>query len=103
MVELQIEANLRCRRVGLALQLVAIEQLKRADEEGMLRSRWQALLEVVDTPDEAVAWCLKQQRRKPPSRERPADGIAYRKGVMHGLLVATASLVVVAAVSAARK
>ena len=81
----------------------AIEQLKRADEEGMLRSRWQALLEVVDTPAEAVAWCLKQQRRKPPSRERPADGIAYRKGVMHGLLVATASLVVVAAVSAARK
>ena len=34
-----------------------VDQLKRADKEGMLRKRWYEYVTVVDTPEAALAWC----------------------------------------------
>lgn len=61
-----------------------IKQLQRCYDEGMLRKRWTEYVEVAKTADEAVAWCLKQQRR--PAKAKPKDVSRYRTGVLHGVL-----------------
>ena len=63
-----------------------VDQLKRADKEGMLRKRWSEYVTVVDTPEAALAWCSQQKTRvKPPKREEIMI-ILYQDGLRHGLI-----------------
>ena len=71
----------------------SIAQMKRAHADGLLRHPLSAYFEVVDTPQDAVAWCLKQPRRELPPKSNPAID-AYRQGARHGALVVAAALVV---------
>ena len=71
-----------------------IEQMRRAFADGMLRHQVTDYFTVVEEPSDAIAWCLKQQRRATPPR-KPADGGAYRAGVLHGALAALAASVAV--------
>ena len=66
----------------------SIAQLDAAFKAGMLRYPLSAYMEVVSTPEAAVAWCLKQERRELPGAP-PTEGAAtYRQGVTHGLAAA---------------
>ena len=80
-----------------------IEQLRRALADGMLRKHWKEYVTVVDTPQDAVAWCLRQE---PRSRVATTPSVAaeYRKGMLHGAALATAAaaLVMVAAATLRR-
>ena len=83
----------------------ALQQLQRAHKEGMLRKHWTDYAEVVTTPQAAVEWCSRQRRRArdaPPVATSPdaassSSSVAYRQGIAHGLLLASAALVVAAA------
>ena len=78
----------------------AIEQLARAEREGMLRKRWTDLVDVVDTPEAAVAWCLKQQIR--PRKPTPRAATDYRRGLVHGSVAMIALMAGVAALARQR-
>jgi len=70
-----------------------IAQMQRAFDDGMLRHPVAHYYSVASTPQEAVAWCLKQTRRASPPTPR---GRSYREGVVHGAAtaaVAAAALV----------
>lgn len=66
----------------------SLEQLERAQKEGMLRKPWTEYLDVAATPEEAVAWCLRQKRRAEPPRAAPAW--SYRSGLLHGIVAGAA-------------
>ena len=74
----------------------SIEQLKRADKDGLLRKPWSAYVKVVETAQAAVEWCAEQESRATPTS--PPTGSPYRSGVVHGVLLgAGATLALLAA------
>ena len=62
----------------------SIRQLTRAHDEGMLRKHWTEYVDVVNTPEEAVQWCLKQKRRPPEPAPAVSWPSPYARGLLHG-------------------
>lgn len=75
----------------------AIAQLHAAADAGMLRHKVDEYVDVVSTPEDAVAWCLQRQRRTLPSKMAPEDAAAYFRGVVHGIAAAAVATAIVAA------
>ena len=76
-----------------------IQQLERALKEGMLRKHWSEYVDVVETPADAVAWCLRQRRgRAKPAPATPRSTDDYRRGVVHGAIIAGLAALGLAAV-----
>ena len=66
----------------------AIAQLDAAAKAGMLRLPLSAYMDVVTTPEDAVAWCLRQKHRELLGAAPPPEVAAYRRGFSHGVVAA---------------
>lgn len=75
----------------------SIAQLQAAHDKGMLRKHWTEYVDVVETPEAAVAWCLKQKRRAhTPSAGAATDASApsYLRGLLHGVAIGSAAVAI---------